>query len=482
MPPAARHEKATKSPEITALESRFQAIRQAQRQSPAPTYRERMEHLGRLRDALRRHQEDVVAAVSRDFGHRSRHESLLAEVFVTVEAIKHARAHLKSWMKPSSRAVPFMLRPGKAEVIRQPLGLVGIISPWNYPAQLALSPLVGAVAAGNHVMIKPSEYTPATAEMLRVLLGEVFDPGHVAVVTGGAEVGAAFAGLPFDHLLFTGSPAVGRLVMQAAAKNLTPVTLELGGKSPAIVHAEFPIDLAASRILTGKLFNAGQTCIAPDYVMVPRGKEETFLAGARAAIGKQYPTLAANPDYSSMIHERHRTRLLGLIDDARKKGARIEEVNPAGEDLDGTGKLAPTLVLGATEEMVCLQEEIFGPVLPVLGYDHVDDAIAYVNARPRPLALYYFDRDDDRGERLLERTVSGGACINDTMLHILPEDLPFGGVGPSGMGAYHGERGFDTFSHLKGVFKQSRLNAASLIAPPYGMLLETLVARTVGKP
>jgi coniferyl-aldehyde dehydrogenase len=374
--------------------------------------------------------------------------------------------------------VPFQFRPGRAQVIYQPLGVVGVISPWNYPVSLALGPVAAALAAGNRVMLKPSEYTPATSALLARLLGEIFPAEQVAVVNGAAEVGAAFAALPFDHLLFTGGTATGRLIMRAASENLVPVTLELGGKSPVLLDAEYPLERAARSIAQGKLLNAGQVCIAPDYVLVPAADASRFATVFADEVKRLYPSLVDNPDYTAVINQRHYDRLRGLVDDARGKGATVIEINPASEDLRAQPgrKLPPTLLLDVTSDMAAMQDEIFGPVLPVKTYGTLDEAIAYINSRPRPLALYYFGTNRARQREVLARTTSGGVTINDTLLHYLQEDLPFGGVGASGMGAYHGRDGFRTFSHRKPVFRQARLNTAGLIRPPYGKLVERMIA------
>ncbi|MBI5609542.1 MAG: aldehyde dehydrogenase family protein, partial [Deltaproteobacteria bacterium] len=356
-----------------------------------------------------------------------------------------------------------------------------ILAPWNYPVQLALAPLVCALAAGNRVIIKPSEFTPRTSELLARMVGEAFAPDHVQVVQGGPDIAEALCRLPLDHILFTGSTRVGHAVMKAAAENLVPVTLELGGKSPVIVHPSFPLDKAAERILIGKLLNAGQTCIAPDYVLVPRGQIPPLVQAFQTVLARLRPTLAASPDYCSIVNDRQFTRLQGYLSEARAGGAQVVELNPGNESFDpATRKMAPALVIGASDAMAVMQDEIFGPILPLVEYDTLDGAIAYVNARPRPLALYYFDRDSGRAATVIDRTTSGGATINDTILHIAQEGLPFGGVGPAGMGAYHGKVGFDTFSHCKGVYYQSRVNAIGLMNPPYGKPIERLLKVLVG--
>jgi acyl-CoA reductase-like NAD-dependent aldehyde dehydrogenase len=459
----------------------FALLRDAwRRQAAPPDHATRAAALDKLHTWTVANQDAIARAISADFGHRSRHETLLAEVFIVVNSIRHTRRHLRRWMRPEPRPVDWTFLPGTAKVVRQPRGVVGVLAPWNYPFQLALLPLVGAIAAGNRVLIKPSEHTPATAALLTELVRAVFPPDYVDVVTGGPAVGAAFTRLPFDHLFFTGSTAVGRAVMRAAAENLTPVTLELGGKSPVIVHGSFDVARAAARVTAGKLLNAGQTCIAPDYALVHTDKVAAFADAMQVAIAKAYPRIVDNPDYTSIATDRHHARLRGLLDDAVKKGATLREVNPANESADGTRKIFPTLVLGATAEMAIMQEEIFGPLLPIVPVDSLDQAVGIVNEGPRPLALYYFDDDGRRAEQVLARTTSGGATVNDTLLHIAQEDLPFGGVGDSGIGSYHGYEGFRTFSHEKGVFQQSRLNSAALLGPPYGTLIERILRLLIG--
>ncbi|MGD8430356.1 MAG: aldehyde dehydrogenase family protein, partial [Ectothiorhodospiraceae bacterium] len=351
----------------------------------------------------------------------------------------------------------------------------------NYPLQLSLGPLVAALAAGNRAMIKLSEYTPHTNDALQGLLGNVFTEDRVSVVQGEAEVAAAFAALPFDHLLFTGSTPVGRKVMAAAAANLTPVTLELGGKSPAIVDASANLETAAERICFGKSMNAGQTCIAPDYVLCPVEDVGEFVAAYRRAFARMYPSLRDNPDYSTIVNDAHLERLEALIADARDRGARIEVLNPACETLADTRKLAPRLLLDTSEEMRVRNEEIFGPLLPVIAYERLGDAVAHVNRGPRPLALYWFGVDDERRRRVLESTHAGGVTVNDTLTHFVQESLPFGGIGESGMGQYHGHAGFLTFSKAKGVLRRGRFNPGRFAYPPYRpwvrRILEVLTLR-----
>ncbi|MBL8517964.1 MAG: coniferyl aldehyde dehydrogenase [Betaproteobacteria bacterium] len=436
----------------------------------APDYAARRDNLNRLEALLRDHADSLAEAISRDFGHRSRHETQLLELFPSLEGIKHTRSHLKRWMAPQRGFASLWFMPARIELRPQPLGVVGIIVPWNYPLLLAVAPLASALAAGNRVMLKMSEFTPATGELLARLMATTFPEGDVVVINGGPETGRAFAGLPFDHLLFTGSTAVGRDVMKRAAENLVPVTLELGGKSPAIVADDFPIDLAAERILFGKCLNAGQTCIAPDYVLLPRGKEEAFVDAARHYVATHYPDLGA--DYSAIVNARHRLRLREWLDEAKAAGANIRTLSDANAD---DTKVVPTAVLNAPASTRVMQDEIFGPILPIIGYSTLDEAIRHVNDRPRPLALYVFSHDERSAEKVLRSTVSGGVSVNETLMHISQEALPFGGVGPSGMGHYHGKFGFDTFSKLKPVFRQSRFNGLKLFHPPYGKRFETLV-------
>ncbi|MBZ0221788.1 MAG: coniferyl aldehyde dehydrogenase [Dokdonella sp.] len=457
----------------TALDEQMREILQTQQQAfrkdmnPARELRlDRLARVERLLDADA--EREFAARIAEDFGNRSPVETVLAESIFTRAAIKHARRHLKTWMKPRRVRTAMTYWPGHSRLQCQPLGVVGIISPWNYPLQLTLAPLVAAFAAGNRVMIKPSELTPRFSQALHDRLAAVFAQDEVVVINGNAEVGKAFASLPFDHLLFTGSTAVGRLVAQAAAKNLTPVTLELGGKSPAIIDASANLALAAERIAFGKLLNAGQTCIAPDYVLVPPALKDAFVAALRAAATRMYPAFPGNPDYTSIVSDRHYRRLCDLVADARARGAQILPLGAAAETPDpATRQLAPSVLLEVDDSMRVMQEEIFGPLLPVLSCDSTQAAIDYVNARDRPLALYWFGSDRVARERVLAQTISGGVTINDTLLHIAQEDLPFGGVGPSGQGHYHGEYGFRQMSKEKPVFLQSSLSGVRLLYPPY---------------
>lgn len=463
------------------LASLLGKMRAAARKSGPPDYDTRVEHLDKLERVLLARKHDIVKAISMDFGVRSKHETLIAEVMIAVNEIKHARAHLHEWMETEPREVPWMFLPARAEVLMQPLGVVGVIAPWNYPVQLALGPLVGALAAGNRVMIKPSELTPDTGELLRTMMTETFAPDHVSVVTGGTEVSAAFAALPFDHLLFTGSTRVGKIIMRAAAENLVPVTLELGGKSPCIVGEGYSLAKAATEIIAAKMFNAGQTCLAPDYVLVPKGKADAFVEECKTALATMFPKLGDNGEYTAIINDKHYARLKSYVDDARDRGAKLVELNPAKEELPADArKMAPVLVLHPKEDMLLMQEEIFGPILPVRTYESIDEAIGYVVDHARPLALYLFDDDQKRIDKVLRETVSGAACVNTAMLHFAMSDLPFGGVGDSGMGSYHGKDGFDVFTKKKPVVYQSRINAAPLMRQPYGGTLDFMLKMMLG--
>jgi coniferyl-aldehyde dehydrogenase len=438
-----------------------------------PSRATRDDRLRRLAELLETYAQRFVACIAGDFGGRSPAEIRITEIMTLQSSIRHARGHLQRWMKPRRAPTALAFLPGRSLMLRQPLGVIGIISPWNYPLQLSLAPLIGALAAGNRALLKPSELAPRFSAALQRAVAQAFAPEEVAVVTGDSAVGKAFAALPFDHLVFTGSTAVGREVAQAAAKNLTPVTLELGGKSPAIIDASCDMHAVMDRLAWGKLINAGQTCIAPDYVLVPRGEVDRFVQVLRASMARLYPTFRGNPDYTSIISARHLARLRELVADAGAQGARIIDLEPAVQTesanaAESAGRqMAPVLLLGVHDHMRVMREEIFGPVLPIVPYDSLSDALAYVNHRERPLALYWFGSDRVARRRVLTGTITGGVSINETLLHQAQEGMPFGGVGPSGQGHYHGEYGFRQFSKEKPVFLQSRFAGTGIIRPPY---------------
>ncbi|GAB2506056.1 coniferyl aldehyde dehydrogenase [Lysobacter humi (ex Lee et al. 2017)] len=440
-----------------------------------PDLDQRRDDLRRLRAAFVAGQAAMDAAIRGDFGHRSSHESLVAESMVVLAEIDHTLRHLRAWSRPRRASVGWRLWPARARVQPMPIGVVGIIAPWNYPVNLALVPLVSAIAAGNHVYLKPSEHTPRTSEWLRALLADVFPDDRVAVALGGTDVGARFAALPFDHLLFTGSTAVGRKVMAAAAPNLTPVTLELGGKAPAVVCPDFPIDVAARRIATGKWFNAGQTCIGVDYALVDRARLPAFVLALRDELATRYGDIAASTDYTRIINEAQYARLRGYIEEARDAGCEV--IMPFGDGDPATRLLPPVLVVEPPATLRLMREEIFGPILPVLGYDRVDDAVARIDALERPLALYPFSHSRDAVTRIVDGTLAGGVTVNDTLMHFGAQGLPFGGIGPSGMGAIHGRAGFDTFSKLLPVFEQNRLAATDWLRPPYRGWVDRAIRR-----
>ncbi len=457
---------------LAEVEQRFWSMHGQSRSEPSNSEAERRSLLKALRQVISASAPMFVEAIAQDYGHRSPSETLLAEVVPALIMAGGALRNLKAWMRPERRGRSIEFWPARNQVHRQPKGVVLIISPWNYPLQLTVGPLAAALAAGNRIIVKPSELTPATSALLKQRLEEGLGSDRVTVALGGPEVAEALCRLPFDHILFTGSTAVGKTVMAAAAQNLTPVTLELGGKSPALLHSDCDLPRAVERIVRGKLLNAGQTCIAPDYALVARGKVDDFVRRFRETASRFYPRILDNPDYTAIINSRHYERLERLIEDARGQGARIETVDPAGELAGAHGspqlrRMAPAAIADVTDTMAVTREEIFGPLLPIVAYDTLEEAIAYVNARPRPLALYYFDDDRARIRHVLQHTISGGVTVNDTIYHFAQEELPFGGIGASGMGSYHGRDGFNTFSHAKGIFLQSRLTPTSLLTPPY---------------
>jgi len=458
-----------------AMRQIFDAQHQASRQAFEVSHAVRRDRLQRLQRLIDEHEADLAAAVLADFGVRSAQLTQVADMLLLHSMLAQTMKSLPRWMKPEKVATPLHLLPSSAYVMRQPLGVVGVVAPWNYPVQLALAPALTALAAGNRVMLKPSELTPLTSALLCELVAKFFAPDEFCVVLGDAALAADFVRLPFDHLIFTGSTATGRKVALAAAANLTPTTLELGGKSPCILDATADMDAAALKIAHGKLLNAGQTCIAPDYVLVPRGLEEAFAAAFARAVAQLFPVVLGNPDYASIINDRHHDRLKALLNDAQTKGARLVTVNPSVElsATDDSRQMLPVLVLNTQPQMLLMQEEIFGPVLPVLPYDTLGQAIADINAQPRPLAIYWFGRNPLAQAQVLAGTVSGGVCVNDTLTHIAHDHLPFGGVGDSGWGAYHGIAGFLRFSQQKPVMLSSPWSRVDLFYPPYGPRFQT---------
>lgn len=446
----------------------------------------RKDRLKRAIDLVKSNRHELAKALSDDFGHRSQMQTMVTDIMSTVGPLKHALKHVDKWMKPEKRKLdfPLGLLGAKARVEYQPKGVVGVISPWNFPVNLTFGPLAQIFAAGNRAMVKPSEYTPETSALMAELAAKYFDETELAFVNGGPEVGKAFAELPFDHLLFTGATAIAKHILHAAAENLVPVTLELGGKSPVIMGESADIERTAGRVAMGKMMNAGQICLAPDYMLVPKDREGAVVEGLTSAVAEMYPTLLANDDYTAVVNGRHFERLQGLVADARDKGAEIVTVNPANEDFeeDNVGKMPLHIIRNPSDDMKVMQEEIFGPLLPIKTYETATDAIEYVNDRDRPLGLYYFGEDSDEERKVLDKTISGGVTVNDVIFHVSAEDLPFGGIGPSGMGSYHGFDGFRTFSHAKSVYTQPKIDLAGLAGfkPPYGEKTQKAVKRQIG--
>ena len=431
--------------------------------------------------------ESFAKAVSADFGHRSREQTLLTDIMPSVSAMKHAKKHFESWAKGEKRkpTFPLGLLGAKAEVVYQPKGVVGVVAPWNFPVGMVMVPMAGILAAGNRAMIKPSEFTEEVSALFAEVIPKYFAEEEMAVFTGGPEVGMAFSKLAFDHMIFTGATGVGRHIMRAAADNLVPVTLELGGKSPTIIGRSADIKKAGDRIALGKMMNAGQICLAPDYLLVAKDQESDMIEAIKAGVQSQYPTLLANDDYTSVVNGRNYERLQGYLADAREKGAELIEVNPAGEDFASSNgnKMPLTIVRNVTDDMKVMQEEIFGPILPVMTYASMDEAVDYVNAHDRPLGLYYFGTDKAEENKVLSRTISGGVTINDVLFHNAMDDLPFGGTGPSGMGNYHGVDGFKTFSHMRAVYRQTGIDVAGIggFKAPYGKATAKTLAKELKK-
>lgn len=463
--------------ETERLRRLLHAQRQAYHHQPMPSSGQRIHALKALKESLLMHRQQLLHAIDKDFGGRSHDETDFAELLPCVMNIDFTIKRVSSWMKTSRRHRGWLFFPGRNQVYYQPLGVVGIMVPWNYPIQLSLLPLVSALAAGNRAIIKLSEFSPATNRVIKELLANAFSEEQVAIIEGEVDVATDFAEQPWDYLIFTGSTPVGRKVMAAAAQNLTPVTLELGGKSPAIIGLHTDIAVAAERICFGKSMNAGQTCIAPDYVLLPQEKEAAFIAAYKAAFSRMYPGLKDNPDYTAIINDRQWQRLQELVVDAKEKGAVIDEINPANEALETCRKMAPRIITRIRDDMRIMQEELFGPVLPLVPYQTLDEAITHVNAQPRPLALYLFSLDKNEQHQVLTRTHAGGITINDTLFHIAQDDLPFGGVGASGMGHYHGYEGFLALSKAKPIHSKGRISLGYFIYPPYGGVIQRLIKR-----
>ncbi|MFV7665902.1 coniferyl aldehyde dehydrogenase [Shewanella algae] len=463
------------------LLQKFTVQRQAFSAAPMPSLGERKAKLKALKQALLKHQQALTDALSRDYGHRSTDDSLISDILPVVTQINYSLRHLKRWMKPSRRHAGLLLAPASVRVEYQPKGVVGIIVPWNFPIMLSLSPLATVIAAGNRAMLKLSEFTPHTNTALRTLLAEVFNGSEVCVIEGEAEIAASFSALPFDHLLFTGSTQVGRHVMRAAADNLTPVTLELGGKSPVLIARDMPMETAVERLIYGKCLNAGQICVAPDYILCPSGKEAEFISAYRRRFQQFYPDFANTPDYGQILNERQAARLVALLEDATAKGAQVfaaDREQPLSKLPSAEQRKWPTLLLTkVSDDMKLMQEEIFGPLLPLVSYQELGQALDYIKARPRPLALYLMSFDKEVQQKVLSQTHSGGVCINETVFHVAADDAPFGGIGPSGMGHYHGQEGFRTFSHARTVLSRGRLNTGKLVHPPYSKGIQKLLLK-----
>ena len=434
----------------------------------------RKEWIDRCIALLIKYQNEIVEAISKDFGHRSTESSLLADVARSIGSLKSAKENIKKWVKPEKRKVTpaiLGLLGAKLRVEYQPLGTVGVISPWNFPVTLTFGPLGSIFAAGNRAMIKPSEFTPETSKLMKVMFEEAFKEEEVAVFTGGPDLGEAFSSLPFDHLLFTGATSIAKHVMRAASENLVPVTLELGGKSPVIISKNTNFDMSVKRVMAGKTMNAGQICLAPDYVFIPKDKKEEFISQSKKTVTEMYPSLKDNPDYTSVINQRHYDRLQGYVDEAKEKGFEVIEINPSNEDFSQQAhhKIPPTLIVDPDDNLSVMKEEIFGPILSVKTYEDIEDTVDYINSNDRPLGLYYFGDDKKEMQNVLENTTSGGVTINDVVFHVGQDNAPFGGVGPSGTGSYHGIEGFKNFSHTKTIYTQSSFDGLfGLFRPPFG--------------
>ncbi|WP_286265993.1 coniferyl aldehyde dehydrogenase [Thalassotalea atypica] len=467
---------------IALIDEVFVSQKKAFSRQPYPEVDARIADLTNLKTSIIAHKEELLVALSNDFRCRAHGDTKMGDIMPTLGSISYTIKHLKKWMKPSKRHVGIMFQPAKAFVTYQPLGVIGIITPWNYPVFLSLGPLITAIAAGNRAMIKMSEFTPKTNDVIEKIIARVFSKEQVLVVHGGPDVATHFSNQAFDHLLFTGSTRVGKLVMAAASKNLTPVTLELGGKSPTIIDDEIELKDAVSRIILGKSLNAGQTCVAPDYILCPHNRIDALVDELNSWFNQLYPNIANNDDYTAIVNDGQFNRLTSWLEDARTKGALITPLIKGNANDEQTlnscaeqGKIPLTVLTNVSDEMIVMQDEIFGPLLPIVGYEQMSEAITYVNERPRPLALYLLSHNEQLQQQVLKQTHSGGVCLNDSAMHVAQEDLPFGGVGPSGMGHYHGHEGFTTFSKAKGVYKKGRFNMATNAFPPYGKFIHKMI-------
>jgi len=479
-------------PTLAEIEQQLQATLELQRAAymneGVVSAETRIDRLQRGVDVMIKYNGEIAEALNSDFTCRPREVTLLTDVGAGIAPMKHAIKHVRSWMKSEKRPTmfPFNLLGARSRIEYQPLGVVGVIAPWNFPVNMVFAPLAGVLAAGNRAMIKPSEFTPATSALMAQMIAEAYEPSEVAMFDGGPEVGQAFSSLAFDHMIFTGATSIAKHILTAAARNLVPVTLELGGKSPVVVSRSADIEKSVGRIMVGKTLNAGQICLAPDYLLVPEEKLHEVIAAAQKAITEMYPKILDNPQYTSVINERHYQRLNGYLAEANERGQQVIPINPAQEDFSaqqGTLKIPPTLIPEPADDLKMMEEELFGPLLPIRTYNEFEETIGYINSKPRPLAAYYFGDDKKEEEALISRTTSGGVCVNDVVMHVAQEELPFGGVGPSGMGSYHGLKGFQTFSHAKSIYHQASFNIAKLggMLPPYGKATESTIKMQLKK-
>ncbi|MCX7552876.1 coniferyl aldehyde dehydrogenase [Marinicella sp. S1101] len=437
---------------------------------PPFTLNERITHLKNLSKVIKQRQAEIISTISEDFSHRSEHESLLAEVMVCLDEINYTLKQIKQWVRAKTWHADWKFFPSKCSITPQPKGVVGIMAPWNYPFNLVVGPLIAAIAAGNRVMIKPSEITPKTASLTQTLMAEVFSADEVYVVLGGAEVANEFSGLPLDHILFTGSTQVGKIIMRNASENLTPLTLELGGKSPVLIGDDYNIDKAAKSIVAGKWFNAGQTCLAPDYILIDAARQDELIEHLKKHINKAFPKPDDNPDYSCVVNPRHHQRLTDLLDGIDEQ--QIYQLGKAGD----SRKMAPTLVVNPPTSHPLMQNEIFGPILPIITTENLSESIDFINARDKPLTLYLFSNRRETIKTIKEQTQSGSLSINETLVHFAQKGLPFGGIGHSGMGSYHGYQGFVSMSHMKSVYYQSKINFNDMVRAPITQFKEKFIA------